>query len=83
MSDIVKSSKPRTAPEVPPLTVPNVLHRTFAKSAVPSHPGEMGLELGRETVQNQRWLVFAGHYRVRPSGGETEVAPNVRKRRKL
>ena len=50
MSDNVKNSKPRTAPRIPPLAVPNVLDRTFAKSAVPK---QMGLELGRETVQNQ------------------------------
>lgn len=53
MSDIVKSSKPRPAPKVPPLAVPNVLDRTFAKVPSPTTPNQMGLELGRETVQNQ------------------------------
>ena len=43
----------------------------------------MALELGRETVQNQRWLVFAGHYRGGRGAGKTEVATNVRKRRKI
>jgi hypothetical protein len=36
MSDIVKNSKPRTAPKIPPLTVPNVLDRTFAKVPPPT-----------------------------------------------
>jgi hypothetical protein len=51
--DIVKNSKPRTAPRIPPRPVPNVLDRTFAKVPSPTAPKQMGLELGWETVQNQ------------------------------
>ena len=36
MSDNVKNSKPLTAPRIPPLAVPNVLDRTFAKVPSPT-----------------------------------------------